>query len=100
MQKMERDVSEDITSIDEYDMENFGTLHYGERKIGILGERCWLQTAKQEGDNMVICIWWCYIWKKLNERPNIGGVSVWSRNCPPSRKDCGVNGQLATASKK
>ena len=28
----------------------------------------------------------CSIWKKRNERPNVGGVSIRSRNGAPSRK--------------
>ena len=34
------------------------------------------------------------VWKKRNERPNDGGVSIRSRNGAPSRKGCVVNGQM------
>ena len=36
----------------------------------------------------------CSIWKKRRERPNVGGVSIGSRNGAPSRKGCVVNGQM------
>ena len=38
--------------------------------------------------------------KKLNECPNVGGVSIRSRNGAPSRKGCVVNGQMTKASNK
>ena len=45
-----------------------------------------------------------YIWKKRNERPNVGGVSIRSRNGArngaPSRKGCVDNGQMTKASNK
>ena len=41
-----------------------------------------------------------YIWKKRNERPNVGGVSIRSRNGAPSRKGCVVNAQMTKASNK
>ena len=40
------------------------------------------------------------IWKKRNERPNVGGVPIRSRNGAPSRKGCVVNGQMSKASNK
>ena len=45
-----------------------------------------------------ICV--TYGKKKRNERPNVGGVSVRSRNGAPSRKGCVVNGQTTKASNK
>ena len=41
-----------------------------------------------------------HIWKNRNERPNVGGVSIRSRNGAPSRKGCVVNGQITKASNK
>ena len=38
--------------------------------------------------------------KKRNEHPNVGGISIRSRNGAPSRKGCVVNGQMARASNK
>ena len=38
--------------------------------------------------------------KKRNERPNIGGVSVRSRNGAPLRKGCVVNGQMTASNNK
>ena len=66
-----------------------------EKTIAILGDtsRWWPQKAKQEGDKiskMFICI----IWKKRDERRNIGGVSIRNRNGAPPRKGCVVNGQM------
>ena len=40
------------------------------------------------------------VWEKGNERPNIGGVSIRSRNGAPSRKGCVVNDQMTKASNK
>ena len=57
------------------------------------------QKAKQEGDKVSIK-------KKQNkekkriERPNVGGVSIRSRNGAPSRKGCVVNGQMTKVSNK
>ena len=42
----------------------------------------------------------CSVWRKRNERRNVGGVSVRSRNGAPSRKGCVVNGQMTKASNK
>ena len=42
----------------------------------------------------------CSTCKKHNERRNVGGVSIWSRNGAPSRKGCVVNGQMTEASHK
>ena len=39
----------------------------------------------------------CNIWKKRNERPHVGGVSIRSRNGAPFRKGCVVNGQNTKA---
>ena len=42
----------------------------------------------------------CNMQKERNEHPNVGGVSIRSRNCAPSRKRCVVNGQMTKASNK
>ena len=34
------------------------------------------------------------IWKIRDERPNVEGASTISRNGPPSRKGCVVNGEM------
>ena len=48
--KEERDaLEEEMRSISECNMEKFGTLDSSEKTISILGDRCWPQTAKQEG---------------------------------------------------
>ena len=38
--------------------------------------------------------------KKRDEGPNVGGVSIRSRNGAPSQKGCVVNGQITKASNK
>ena len=48
----ERDVLEEMRKLDEHDMEEFGRLESSEKKIVILGHRCWPQTAKQDGDRI------------------------------------------------
>ena len=40
----------------------------------------------------------CNIWKRRNEHPNVGDVSIRSRNGAPSRKGSVVNGQTPKAS--
>ena len=52
--KEERDVLEgEMRKIDECDVEKFSTLDSSEKTIGILGDRWWPQTVKQEGDKIV-----------------------------------------------
>ena len=83
-----------MRKIDECGMEKFGTLLIDSREkaIATLGDRWWAQTAKQEGDK-ISKRFLCNIWKKRNEHPIVGGVSIRSRNGAPSRKGCVVNGQ-------
>ena len=69
-----------------------------EKTIAILGDRWWPQTAKQDEDR-TSKKFLCNIWKKRNERPNAGGVSIRCRNGAPSRKGCVVNGPMTKASK-
>ena len=88
-----------MRNIDGCDMEQFGTLDSSEKTIAILGDRRWPQTAKQEGDKIRKKLL-CDIWKKRNERPNDGGVSIRSRNGASPRKGCVVNGQMTKASNK
>ena len=42
----------------------------------------------------------CITWENRNERPNVGGVSLRSRNGAPSREACVGNGQISEASNK
>ena len=100
MYKEERDASEDIRRIDECDMDKFSTLDNNEKTIAILGDRWWPQKAKQEGDKISKKFTCNMVWEKRNERPNVGGVSIRSRNGAPSRKGCVVNGQMTKASNK
>ena len=88
-----------MEKLDLCDMEEFGGLESSEKTIAILGDRWRPQTAKQEGYR-IGKQFLCNIWKKHNERPNVGGVSIRSRNCAPSRKGCVVNGQMTKASSK
>ena len=96
----ERDVLEKMRKIDEGGMEKFGTLDSSEKTTAILGDRWWPQKAKQEGDKISKKFTCNMVWEKRNERPNVGGVSIRSRNGAPSRKGCVVNGQTAKASNK
>ena len=80
-------------------MEEFGRLESSEKMIAVLAHRRWPQTAKQDGDRISKqCP--CNIWKKRDERPDVGGVSIRSRNGDPSRKGCVVNAQMTKASNK
>ena len=100
MYEEERDVlEEEMRKFDVCDMEEFGRLESSEKTIAIPGDIWWLQTAKQDGDGIRKQLL-CNIWKKRNERPNVGGVSIRSRNGAPSRKGCVVNGQMIKASNK
>ena len=78
-------LEEEMGKVDECDMEKFGTLDSSEKTNSILGDRRWSQTAKQEGD-MMSTNFPCSIWEKRNERPDVGGVSIRSRNGAPPRK--------------
>ena len=49
--KQERDALE-MRKLDRCDMEEFGRLESSEKTIAILGDRWWLQTAKQDGDRI------------------------------------------------
>ena len=82
-----------MRKFDVCDMEEFGRLESSEKTIAALGDRSWPQTAKQDGDR-ISKPFLVSIWKKRNERPNVGGVSIRSRNDGPSRKGCVVNGQM------
>ena len=93
---------EDMRKIDELDTGKFSTLPVdnGEKTIAILGDRRWLYyligdrwwppKVKQElvkASNLFLC----KIWEKSAERPNVGGVSIRSRNGASSRKGFVVN---------
>ena len=72
-------LDEEMRKLDVCDMEEFSRLERSEKTIAILGDRWWPQTAKQDGDR-ISKRFLCSIWKKRNERPNVGGVSIRSRN--------------------
>ena len=80
-------------------MEEFGRLGSSEKTIAILRDRWWPQAAKQDGDR-ISKQFLCSIWKKRNEQPNVGGVSIRNRNGAPSQKGCVVNSQMTKASSK
>ena len=88
-----------MRTLDVCDMGEFDTLESSEKTIAIPGDRWWPQTAKQDGDRTSEQFL-CNIWKKRNERSNVGGVSFRSRNGGPPRKGCVVNGQMTKASNK
>ena len=88
-----------MRKLDVCGMEELGRLESSEKTIVILGDRWWPQTAKRDGDR-ISKQFLRSVWKKPNERPNVGGVSNRSRNGAPSRKGCVVNGQMTKASNK
>ena len=51
---------------------------------------------KQDGDKISKQLL-CSVWKRRNERPNVGGISIRSRNGAPSPEGCVVNGQMTKA---
>ena len=83
-----------MRKLDVCDMEGFCRLESSEKTIAILGDNWWPQTAKQDGDRISKR----FIWRKRNERPKDGDVSIRSRNGAPSRKRCVVNAQMTKAS--
>ena len=91
----ERNASEEMRKQDVCDVEEFGRPESSEKSIAILGDRWWSQTAKQEWDR-TSKQFLCSVWKKRDDRPNVGGVSIRSRsrNGAPSRKECVVNGMV------
>ena len=98
--KEERDaLEEEMRKADVCDVKELGRLESSEKTIAILGDRWWPQTSKQDGHSLSKQFP-CSIWKKCNERPNVGGVSIRSRNGAPSQKGCVVNGQMTKASNK
>ena len=78
-----------MRKLDVCDMEEFGRLESIEKTIAILGDGWWLQTAKQDGDR-ISKQFVCSIWKKRNERPNVGDVYIRNRKGALSRKGCVV----------
>ena len=70
-----------------------------ENTTAILGDRWWPQTAKQEGNRMSKQFL-RDVWRKRNEPPNVGAVSLGSRDGAPFRNGCVVNGQMTKASNK
>ena len=88
-----------MRTLDVCDMKGFGRLESSEKTIAILRDRWWPQTAKQDGDR-ISKQFLCNKCKESNERPSVGGVSIWSRDGAPCRKGCVVNGQMTKASNK
>ena len=86
-----------MREVKEGGIKSFDALDNREKTIAILGDRWWLQTAKQDGDK-IHKRFLCNVWKKRNERPNVGGVSVRSGNGAQSRKGRVVNGHATKAS--
>ena len=90
----------EMRKLDECDMKNSGPQDTSEKAIAILGDTMVAtkdETKRRQGEqkrNIHV------IWKKRNERPNVRGVSVRSRNGAPSRKGCVVNVQTTVASRK
>ena len=82
-------------------MEKFCRVGSSEKAIPIVGDGWWPQTAIPDGDRISKQQFLCNIRKKRNEHPNVGGVSIRSRNgAALSRKRFVVRGQLTKASNK
>ena len=88
-----------MRKFDVCDMGEFGGLDSSEKTIAILRDRWWPQTAKQDGDR-ISKHFLRSIRKNRKGRPNVGGVSIRSRNGAPSRKGRAVNGRMTKASNK
>ena len=90
MYKEERSVFQgEMREREKYDVEKFDTLDSSEKTIAIPGDGWWPHAAKQGGDKTTVAVvFYLIIWKRRNERPNIGGVSVSSRKGASSRKGC------------
>ena len=88
-----------MRKLDVCDTEEFGRLESSEKAVANLGDRWWPQTAKEDGDR-ISKQFLCSIWNRRNERPNVGGFSIRSRNGAPSRKECVVNGPMTKESNK
>ena len=80
---------------------SFGGLKSSEKTITILGHEIdgGHRRRNRKGDK-ISTYFLCNIWKRRSEGPNVGGVSVRSRNGAPSRKGCVVHGQMTKASNK
>ena len=72
-----------MTKFDVCDTEEFGRLEIREKKIAILGDRWWPQTANQDGDRTSKQSL-RNVWEKRNERPHVGGVSKGMRGQWPN----------------
>ena len=81
----EERILQEMRKLDECDMEECCRLKSSERTIAILGERWWPQKAKQDGDR--ISKHFNVIWKKRNERPSVGGVSLGVGIVPRLERD-------------
>ena len=66
-------LEEEMRKFDVCYMGEFGRQKSREKTIAILGDRRWPQTAKQDGDR-IRKQFLCSMWKKRNERPNVGGL--------------------------
>ena len=101
--KEERDVLEEMRKLDVCicDMKEFGRLlvESSEKTIAIQGDGRRPQPAKQDGDRTSKQFSYS-IWKKRNDRPNVGGVSTRGRDGASSRNGCVVDGHMTKASNK
>ena len=97
--KEERDALEEMRELDECDKDGLGRLESSEKTIAILGGNWRPQTAEQDGDRMGKQFL-CNIWENRGKRPDVGGVSIRSRNGTPSRKGCVDNGQTTKERKR
>ena len=90
-----------MRKIDGCDMNKFGTLDSIRKTIAIIGDKWWPQTAKQEGDK--ISKKFVYnTWKNRtsNDRSNVRGVFIRSRNGVLPRTGCVAKCLMTKASNK
>ena len=90
----ERDaLKEETRTLDACD--KFGRLESSEKTIEIDGGRRWRNRTIGKANSFHIVYG-----RSVNARPNVGGISIRSRNGAPSRKGCVVSGQMTKANKK
>ena len=87
-------MQEETRTLDACD--KFGRLESSEKKIEIDGGR---RRRNRTGIGKANSFHIVY-GRSVNERPNVGGISIRSRNGAPSRTGCVVNGQMTKANKK
>lgn len=87
-------LEEEMREVNEEGMKSFDALDSREKTMTILGDRWWPLTR------CTCQIFLCNIRTRRNERLNVGGVSMRSKNGAPSQKGDVVDGHTIKASEK